>query len=364
MKHKLLFSVFLSLFFFQLSLVLEVSAQSGKVDAYIKSEMQRQNIPGLSLAVVKEGKVIKAKGYGLANVETNVPVTTETVFKIGSISKPIIAEGIMLLVEEGKISLDDKVGKYLEDTPESWKDITVRHLLSHTSGIIREAPGFNPTKTIPDADLIKTAYNAPLLFTPGEKFEYCNVGYFSLAEIIRKISGKSWGDFLRERIFIPSGMNATRTTTFSEIVLNRSNGYSLENGKLQNNGVTIALRPSGAFLSTISDLAKWEATLNSSNSLKPETRTMMWTPFKFNNGTNSGYAFGWRVDEVKGKKRIHHGGALDGFRSEYARFVDDKITVIVLTNLDNAKPMDISVGVAGFYIPALAQTSVKTALLN
>ena len=127
MKHKLLFSVFLSLFFFQLSLVLEVSAQSGKVDAYIKSEMQRQNIPGLSLAVVKEGKVIKAKSYGLANVETNVPVTTETVFKIGSISKPIIAEGIMMLVEEGKISLDDKVGKYLEGTPESWKDITVRH---------------------------------------------------------------------------------------------------------------------------------------------------------------------------------------------------------------------------------------------
>jgi len=109
MKHKLLFSVFLSLFLFQLSFVLDVSAQSKKVDAYIKSEMRRQNIPGLSLAVVKEGKVIKAKGYGLANVETNVPVTTETVFKIGSVSKPIIAEGIMLLVEEGKISLDDKI---------------------------------------------------------------------------------------------------------------------------------------------------------------------------------------------------------------------------------------------------------------
>ena len=117
MKHKLLFSVFLSLFFFQLSFVLDVSAQSKKVDAYIKSEMRRQNIPGLSLAVVKEGKVIKAKGYGLANVETNVPVTTETVFKIGSVSKPIIAEGIMLLVEEGKISLDDKINKYLEGTP-------------------------------------------------------------------------------------------------------------------------------------------------------------------------------------------------------------------------------------------------------
>lgn len=363
MKHKLSLFVF-AIVLLQVSFVFNISAQSGadKVDEYIKAEIQKRNIPGLSLAVIKEGKIIKVKGYGLANVETNVPVTTETVFKIGSLSKPIIAEGIMMLVEEGKISLDDKISKYLENTPEIWKDITVRHLLSHTSGIVREAPGFSGAKIQPDADVIKTAYNVPLRFTPGEKYEYCNVGYFSLAEIIHKISGKSWGDFLTERIFQPSGMNATRTTTFNEIVPNRANAYSFQNGKLQNAEVYLALRPSGAFLSTVSDLAKFEAALYSAKFLKPETRKLMWTPFKFNDGKDSVYGLGWRIDEVKGKKQIHHGGSLNGFKSEFTRFPDDKISIIVLTNLDEAIPSEIAVGVAGFYIPALAQDSKNISL--
>lgn len=349
-KHTLLFFVIILL---QISLVLNVSAQSDQIDEYIKTEMQKRSIPGLSLAVVKEGKVIKMKGYGLANVETNVPVTPETVFKIGSVSKPIIAEGIMMLVEEGKISLDDKIGKYLENTSENWKDITIRHLLAHSSGIIREAPGFDPAKIQPDADVIKTAYNLPLRFTPGEKFEYCNVGYFTLAEIIHKVSGQSWGDFFTERIFKPAGMSATRTTNFSEIIMNRANAYSLQDGKLQNAEVYLALRPSGAFLSTVSDLAKWEATLHTSKFLKAETRKIMWTPFKFNDGKDSVYGLGWRIDEVNGRKQIHHGGSLNGFKSEFARFPEDKITIIVLTNLNEVVPSEIAVGVAGFYIPAI-----------
>ncbi len=157
-------------------------------------------------------------------------------------------------------------------------------------------------------------------------------------------------------------MSAAVTTIFGGIGPNRSNAYSFLGGKLQNSEVYPALRPSGAFLSTVSDLAKWEATLYSSNSLKPETRALMWTPFKFNNGTNSVYGLGWQINEVKGRKRIHHSGTLNGFKSEFARFVDDKITVIVLTNLNEAKPWEIAVGVAGFYIPALAQTSAKTSL--
>ncbi|HEX8636695.1 MAG TPA: serine hydrolase domain-containing protein, partial [Pyrinomonadaceae bacterium] len=268
--------------------VSSVSAQTvDKVDEVVRTEMQKQHIPGVSVAVVKNGKIIKLKSYGLANVETNAPVTNETVFKIGSISKPIIAMGIMLLVEEGKISLDDKVSKYLEGTPETWKDITVRNLLSHTSGIVREAPGFDPAKIQADADVIKTAYPQPLNFAPGEKYEYCNVGYFSLAEIIRKVSGKSWSEFLTERIFKPLGMNSTRTTTFDEIILNRANGYSFSNNKLSNAEVYLALRPSGAFLSTISDLVKLEEALAGKSFLTPEIRKTMWTPFKLNSGKES-----------------------------------------------------------------------------
>jgi D-alanyl-D-alanine carboxypeptidase len=322
-----------------------------KTDDFVKTEMQRQHIPGVSLAVIKNGKIIKIKGYGLANVETNVPVTTETVFKIGSISKPIIAMGVMLLVEDGKISLDDRVSKYLEGTPESWKDITIRNLLSHTSGIIREAPGFDPAKIQADIDVIKTAYSLPLNFAPGEKYEYCNVGYFSLAEIIRQVSGKSWGEFLTERIFKRLGMNSTRTTTFEDIVPHRANAYSFHNNKLTNAEVYSAIRPSGAFLSTVLDLAKLEVALNGASFLEPESRKSMWTPFRLSGGKESIYGLGWRIDEVSGRKRIGHGGTLNGFKSHFARFVNDGVTVIVLTNLDQVDSSEFSSKIAGLYIP-------------
>lgn len=361
MKRKTSFLVF-GAFLFQLAFVFTVSAQSGAVDDYIKVEMQRRNIPGLSLAVVKEGKIIKTRGYGLANVETNVPATEKTIYKIGSISKPLIAEAVMMLVEEGKIRLDDKVGKYLENTPDSWKDITVRHFLAHSSGVIREAPGFDPAKIQPDADVIKTAYDIPLRFSPGEKYEYCNVGYFSLAEMIHRVSGKPWSEFIAERIFKPSGMNETRATTFSEIIPNRANAYTFQNGKLQNAEVYLALRPSGAFISNVLDLAKWEAAIYNRKILKPETRALMWTPFKFNDGKDSVYGLGWQLGDVKSVKRVHHGGSLNGFKSEFARFPDEKITIIVLTNLNEAQPAEIAIGIAGFYIPALAQNSANTAL--
>src|SRR4030095_11917669 len=212
--------------FFALLLVLTaaVAVRADKVDDYVKAEMLKQHIPGVSLACMKDGKIIKAEGYGLANVELNVPARPETVYKIGSVSKQLIATGIMLLVQEGKLSLDDRISKFLEGTPDTWQDITVRHLLPHTWGIVREPPGFDPLKIQDDADVIKTAYALPLRFAPGEKWEYCNVGYFTLVEIIRKVSGKSWGDYLNEQLFMPLEMNATRTTTMTEIVQNRANG--------------------------------------------------------------------------------------------------------------------------------------------
>jgi D-alanyl-D-alanine carboxypeptidase len=333
-----------------------ISAQpADKVDDFIKAEMRKQHIPGVALAVIKDGKIIKTRGYGSANVETNTPVTNETVFKIGSISKPIIAMGIMLLVEDGKISLDDKVSKFLDGTPETWKDITVRNLLSHTSGIVREAPGFDGAKIQPDAEVIKTAYPLPLNFKPGEKYEYSNVGYFSLAEIIRQVSGKPWSEFLTERIFKPLGMNSTRATTFNEIILNRANAYSFNGNKLTNAEITLAIRPSGAFLSTLADLIKLEAALNGKDFLKPASRKAMWTPFKFNDGKDSIYGLGWRIEEINGIKRIGHGGNLNGFKSFYARFVNDGLTIIVMTNLDQVDFYQFSKDIAAHYIPALAK---------
>ncbi len=341
--------------FFALIILAAVSVlvQADKVDDYVKAEMQRQHIPGLSVAVVKDGKIIKAEGYGLANVELNVPTRPETSYQIGSVSKQLISAGILLLIQDGKLTLDDKISKFLEGTPDSWKDTTIRHLLTHTAGIVREAPGFDPFKIQPDADVIKTAYPLPLRFAPGEKWEYCNVGYFSLAEIIHKISGKSWGEFLQERVFQPLEMNATRTTTVTEIVPHRAGGYVWKKDKFDNAQIYFALRPSGAFLSSVLDLAKWDAALYTDKILQSTSREQMWSPVKLNSGATHPYGFGWELSSVAGHKLVHHGGSLPGFRAQISRFVDDKLTVIVLTNGDGANPNLIALGIAAQYISGL-----------
>ena len=340
-------------FAFVLLLALSVAVQADKVDDYVRAQMEKQHLPGVSIVVIKDQKIIKAEGYGLANVELNVPAKPDTVYKIGSVSKQFIATGIMLLVQDGKVSLDDTISKFLEGTPETCAPITVRHLLTHTSGLVREAPGFDPLKIQNDADVIKTAYSLPLRFTPGQKYEYCNVGYFTLAEIISKVSGKPWGDFLNERVFAPLEMHATRTTNMTELVPNRANGYVWRNGKLQNASIYFALRPSGAFLSTVLDLAKWDAALETGKLLKQSTLDQMWTPVKLNDGTTHPYGFGWELEPVGSHKKVNHGGSLPGFRAQLARFVDDKLTVAVLTNGDNANAAAIAIDVANFYIPGL-----------
>lgn len=173
----------------------EGAAQADSLDSLIMAQMQGQNIPGLSLIVLKDGQVIKAKGYGLANRALKTPATPETVYRIASVSKQFIATGIMLLVQDGRLRLDDPIGKYLTGTPPTWRGITIRHLLTHTSGLVREAPGFHPSRVPSDSAVIVTAYRVPLRFEPGEKYEYGNLGYFALAEVIRKVSGRPWSEY-------------------------------------------------------------------------------------------------------------------------------------------------------------------------
>lgn len=343
-----------------LVLLLSVAVRADKVDEYIKAEMQKQRIPGLSVAVVKEGKIIKAEGYGLANVEHNIAAKPETVYKIASVSKQFLATGILLLAQEGKLRVDDKVSQYLDGTPDTWKNITIRHFLTHTSGVVREAPGFDPFKVQSDFDVIKTSFASPLRFTTGEKYEYCNVGYFSLAEIIRRLSGKAWDEFLQERVFGPTGMTATRTTTTKAVIPNRADGYDWDKDTMQNALEYLALRPSGAFLSTVLDLAKWDAMLYTDKILTQATREQMWSPTPLNNGTKHPYGFGWELAKLGNHNLVSHGGSLPGFRSQYARFVDDKLSIIVLTNSGSANPQAVVKGVAAIYFPDLA-TAAKAA---
>jgi D-alanyl-D-alanine carboxypeptidase len=319
------------------------------VDDFIRAEMERQRIPGLSLCIVKNGEIIKAAGYGVSNRKLNTPATPETVYKIASVSKQFIASGVMLLVQEGRIDLNAPIAKYLEGAPAGWKAITVRHLLTHTAGLAREAPGFDSSKAPADSDLIRSAYPVRLRFAPGEKWEYSNTGYYVLAEIIHRISGLPWTEYLHDKIFVPSGMTVTFPTNTKSPVPNRAQGY-VDNEKLLEAGEWQALRPSGAFLSTVLDLAKWDAVLYTDKILSSSTRSQMWTPVKLSSGAEYPYGFGWMLSGPGARRFVHHTGGMPGFRSGFARFVDDGLTVIFLMNLDDVDPSPFLHGVAALYL--------------
>ena len=336
-------------------------AQTDRVDDVITAEMRRQNIPGLSLAVLEGGRIIKAKGYGVADIARQTPATPKTVYKIASVSKQFIATGIMLLVQERRLGIDDPIGKFLDGAPAAWNGITIRHLLTHTSGLVREAPGFDPHKVQDDADVIRTAYPLPLRFAPGERWEYSNLGYFVLAEVIRRVSGQPWDEYLTDKVFRASGMNVTRTTSTRDSVPNRAVGYR-DNDRLLVATDWPALRPSGAFLSTVLDLARWDSVLHTSDVLRDSTRRQMWEPVRLNDGTSYRYGFGWQVDSLGGHRMVHHAGGMPGFRAGFARFVDQRLTVIVLMNLDDVDLGSIVAGVARLYLPAAAVREPRNSL--
>jgi D-alanyl-D-alanine carboxypeptidase len=328
------------------------------VDRFVAAEMTRRHIPGVSLAVVRGGKVIKAQGYGVADLEHDIPVTPQTVFKIGSVSKQFLATGIMLLAQDGRLSVDDPIAKYFAGTPESWQDITLRHFLTHTSGVLREGPAFDALKVQPDSVVIRSAFAQPLEFPTGSKYQYCNVCYFTLADVIARVSGKPWDVFLAERVFRPMKMTATRTTTLTEIVPHRARGYTWRDSGYVNAPELLALRPSGAFLSTVLDLSKWDAVLYDDRVLTKASREAMWTPVRLTGGASYGYGFGWGLDSLDGHWRVSHGGSLPGFRAEIERFPNDSLTVIVLTNADGAHPEEIARGVARIYLSNSARRAV------
>jgi CubicO group peptidase (beta-lactamase class C family) len=330
-------------------------AQEDRVDAYINNEMKQQRIPGLSLAVLQEGRIVVAKGYGLANVEFQVPVTPETIFQSGSVGKQFTATAVMMLVDDGKLALDDKISKYL-DAPESWKNITVRHLLSHTAGTTDYPPDFDMRRDYTEDELLKRAAAIPLAFQPGEKWSYSNVGYLTLGILIRKVSGKFYGDFLAERVFRPLEMSTARIISESDIVPNRAAGYVLVNGALKNQAwvsPTMNTTADGALYLTVLDMAKWDAALYGERILKKSSLDAMWTPAKLINGTSPKYGFGWQLDEVRGHRLIEHGGAWQGFKAHIARYVDDRVTVVVFANLAQANTSRMAHEIAEFYIPGL-----------
>ena len=219
---------------FLILVLFAVTANADTVDDIVRSRMKERNIPGAAIAIVKNGKVIKQKGYGLASIEFNAPVTADTVFEIGSVSKQMTAAGIMLLVQDGKVYLDERISKYLPGTPDAWKDVTVRHLLTHTSGIksYTSLTGFELSRRVKIDGFIKQLSSYPLEFTPGEKNIYSNSGYNLLAYIIETQSGKPYMEFMRERVFLPLGMTRTGDRDPRNVIPLRANGYEWQDDRL------------------------------------------------------------------------------------------------------------------------------------
>jgi D-alanyl-D-alanine carboxypeptidase len=323
------------------------------IDDYLKAQMRWERIPGLSIVVVRDGQILRAGSYGFSNLETNAQAGADTVYKMGSLSKQFLAAGLLVLVQDGKVGLDDPVKKYLPDVPETWNLITVRNLLTHTSGIARDSPAFDPLKLQSDDEVVRAVYSQPLQFPPGSRFAYSNLNYYCVAEIIQKASGMPWPDFIASRIFAPAGLTSTRTTTATDIVPHRASGYETSGGRVKNADIWIALRPSGAFLSTVLDLAKWDNALDSGKILTAATREQMWTSVRLTDGTTYGYGFGWFLDEINGHRRVHHSGGVPGFVCEMERFPDDRLTVIVMANIGGRDLEDMAVHVAAHYKPDL-----------
>jgi CubicO group peptidase (beta-lactamase class C family) len=328
------------------------------IDHYIHSEMARRHIPGLALLVIRDGKIVRAQGYGFANLEHQVPVRPETIFQSGSMGKQFTATAVMMLVEEGKIGLDDSITKYFPDAPPAWKPVTIRQLLSHTAGFGDYPKDFNLQQDRSEGDMLKVVESQALAFTPGTSWAYSNLGYVTLGILIHRVSGQFYGHFLQERVFRPLGMTSTRIISELDIIPNRAAGYQWVKDEWKNQdwvAPSLNTTADGSLYFNILDLAKWDAALDTEKLLKRSSLELMWTPVKLSNGrpNSDGYGFGWRMDSVRGHRVIEHAGQWQGFNTNISRYPDDKLTVVVLTNLAHCEPQEITHGVAGLYVPEL-----------
>ena len=333
-------------------------AAADSVDDYVRAAMAGRKIPGVSIAIVRDGKIAKAEGYGFANVELSVPATADTIYQSGSTGKQFTAAGILLLAEDGKLSLDDRLSKHFPDGPSAWHRITIRQLLTHTSGI--KDYDENDVELHKDYDedaLLKVMKGLPIQFEPGTQWSYSNSGYLILGLLTSKLAGKHWSEFQAERLFVPLGMTTTRVISEKDIVKNRAAGYELDaKGELGNQGwVAPSLNrcADGALYFSVKDLAAWDVALRERKFLKPASFDAWWTPVRLASGTTFQYGFGWNIAEQRGQRLIEHGGSWQGFRAAIARYADQGLTVAVLTNLSAAQPEAMAHVIAGLVEPRL-----------
>ncbi len=349
---------------FQLILLLSFSVcsfgqikESQAIDS-IFAKWNNVDVPGCSLGIIKDGQLIYAKGYGMANMEYDIPNSASSVFRIGSTSKQFTAACIILLAEKGKLDLDDNLKSLFPDFPDYAEKITIRHLLNHTSGIrdylqIAYLKGLGYDDFFVDDNVMEWLVNqSDLNFSPGEEFLYSNSGYWLLGQIVKRVAGISMADFAQKEIFEPLEMNNTHFhNDHTQIVKNRASGYvPVEKGNFKISMTTLDMIGDGGIFTTINNIKKWDDAFYNSTVLSQAFWQEMTKQGVLNNGEVIDYASGLMISKYKGLKTIRHGGAFVGFRAELLRFPEQKLSIAIFANRGDANPSRMANQVANILL--------------
>lgn len=322
---------------------------------YLKYTAQRRHIPATSAAVVKHGTISFAAGVGTGDLEHNVGASASTVYHIASLTKPFTALGILVLVREGRLQLDDPVTKFIPEIGRGYEAVTIRHLLTHTSGVTPNVPAdywvSEPAKKTNHSkeEILGVLARTPLVFPPGEKCQYSNIGFFLLGVVIERVSGERFRDYLNQHIFKVAGMKITDVVTHQDLIRNRAPGYDWDGSKFRNADY-IGLQhhfANGGMVSNVVDLANWMRLLTAGKLTDRATLLQMWTPARLNGPKPAVIAYdllqhplyagmGWIVGEYRGKRLVTHRGDIPGYSAVLLYFPDDEIGVIVLCNRDTS----------------------------
>ena len=328
-----------------------------KVDSLLGAKYAPSN-PGGVFLIAKNGKPVYKKAFGMANMELEAPLKTEHVFEIGSMTKQFTAVSILMLLEQGKLDLNDEITKYIPDYPTQGKTITIHHLLNHTSGIksytsVKGLMGIAKTDLTP-IELIDFFKNEPMDFSPGEKFKYNNSGYIILGYIIESVSEMSYGDFVEENIFKKLNMSSSYYASHRKVFKNRVSGYHQRDGFTNAMHISYTLPyAAGSLLSNVDDMLLWQNALRDNTLVSKTILDKAFTNYTLNNNEATNYGYGWHIKEINETKSYQHGGSIFGFKSMGVYLPDEDIYVIGLNNCDCNSPTKITKEIAELYLNEL-----------
>lgn len=336
----------IAVFFFSSISILQAQNLEATIDSLLQAKY-KPNAPGATFLIAKEGAIIYNKAFGLSNIELDVPIKSNSVFEIGSMTKQFTAISIMMLMEKGKLNLDDEITKFIPDYPTHGNKITVHHLLTHTAGIKNftsmKAIRNIATKDMTPSDLIDFFKNEPMDFNPGDEFKYSNSGYVILGYIIESVTGKSYADFVEQEIFEKLGMASSQYASHSKAIQNRASGYHNRNGYVNTRYISFTIPySSGSLMSTVEDMNKWQQAIKNNILISAETTDKVFTNYTLNNGNSINYGYGWHIKALNGTRSFEHGGSIFGFKSMGVYLPKSDIYVIALNNCDCNSPTAIT----------------------